>query len=88
MTGTPHIEAAPGDFAETVLMPGDPLRAQALAKNHQENQKKIVDAGAVPKLVDLLKNGATNSGAEFKARSCAATVLKDWVAINLENQTS
>ncbi|MCV5388200.1 purine-nucleoside phosphorylase, partial [Escherichia coli] len=24
---TPHINAQPGDFAETVLMPGDPLRS-------------------------------------------------------------
>ena len=30
---TPHIDARPGDFAETVLMPGDPLRAAFIAKN-------------------------------------------------------
>ncbi|MCX4028970.1 purine-nucleoside phosphorylase [Endozoicomonas sp. SM1973] len=30
---TPHISAAPGDFAETVLMPGDPLRAKFIAEN-------------------------------------------------------
>jgi len=41
MTGTPHIEAARGDFAETVLMPGDPLRAQALAKNHLDDVKLV-----------------------------------------------
>ena len=29
---TPHIEAKPGDFAETVLMPGDPLRARHIAE--------------------------------------------------------
>ena len=28
-TPTPHIEAKYGDFAETVIMPGDPLRAHA-----------------------------------------------------------
>lgn len=28
---TPHISAAPGDFAELVLFPGDPLRARHLA---------------------------------------------------------
>lgn len=27
---TPHISAQPGDFAKTVLMPGDPLRAKSL----------------------------------------------------------
>ena len=41
MTGTPHIEANKGDFAETVLMPGDPLRAQALAKNHLEDVRQV-----------------------------------------------
>jgi purine-nucleoside phosphorylase len=41
MTGTPHIEASKGDFAETVLMPGDPLRAQALAKNHLDDVRQV-----------------------------------------------
>ena len=41
MTGTPHIEANKGDFAETVLMPGDPLRAQALAKNHLDDVRQV-----------------------------------------------
>ena len=29
---TPHISAKAGDFAKTVLMPGDPLRAQMIAQ--------------------------------------------------------
>ena len=28
---TPHNSAKPGDFAKTVLMPGDPLRAKFIA---------------------------------------------------------
>ena len=28
---TPHISAEKGDFAKTVLMPGDPLRAKFIA---------------------------------------------------------
>lgn len=46
MTGTPHIEAAKGEFAELVLMPGDPLRAQALAQGYLEN----------PRLVNSVRN--------------------------------
>lgn len=34
---TPHINAKMGDFAKTVLMPGDPLRAEFIAKNFLEN---------------------------------------------------
>ena len=29
---TPHINAKPGDFAKTVLMPGDPLRSKFIAE--------------------------------------------------------
>ncbi len=34
---TPHIAAKYGDFAKTVLMPGDPLRAKFIAENFLEN---------------------------------------------------
>ena len=34
---TPHIAAKKGDFAKTVLMPGDPLRAKFIAENFLEN---------------------------------------------------
>lgn len=34
---TPHITAKAGDFAETVLMPGDPLRAKYIAETYLED---------------------------------------------------
>ena len=34
---TPHIKAEKGDFAKTVLMPGDPLRAKFIAETFFEN---------------------------------------------------
>ena len=34
---TPHITAKEGDFAKTVLRPGDPLRAKFIAENFLEN---------------------------------------------------
>ena len=34
---TPHIAAKEGDFAKTVLMPGDPLRAKFIAETYLEN---------------------------------------------------
>ncbi len=39
--GTPHNEAAPGDFAKTVLMPGDPLRARFIAETFFENARLV-----------------------------------------------
>lgn len=38
---TPHINAVPEDFAKTVLMPGDPLRAKFIAENYLENPKLV-----------------------------------------------
>ncbi len=38
---TPHIKATPDDFAKTVLMPGDPLRAKFIAETFLENATLI-----------------------------------------------
>ncbi|KPH65559.1 purine nucleoside phosphorylase [Pseudoalteromonas porphyrae] len=38
---TPHIDANNGDFAQTVLMPGDPLRAQYIAENFLDDAVKV-----------------------------------------------
>lgn len=38
---TPHNEAKKGDFAKTVLMPGDPLRAKFIAEHFLENVKQV-----------------------------------------------
>lgn len=38
---TPHINATPDDFAKTVLMPGDPLRAKFIAENFLENARLV-----------------------------------------------
>ena len=38
---TPHIESKKGDFAKTVLMPGDPLRAKFIAENYLSDAKLV-----------------------------------------------
>ncbi|MCL2421759.1 MAG: purine-nucleoside phosphorylase [Defluviitaleaceae bacterium] len=40
---TPHITAKAGDFAKTVLMPGDPLRAKFIAENYLDNPAQVND---------------------------------------------
>ena len=40
---TAHINAAPGDFADTVLMPGDPLRAQYIAETFLDDARRVSD---------------------------------------------
>ena len=43
MTNTPtaHNSAKTGDFAKTVLMPGDPLRAKYIAETYLENPRQV-----------------------------------------------
>jgi purine-nucleoside phosphorylase len=38
---TPHIQATLGDFAKTVLMPGDPLRAKFIADTFLKDVKQV-----------------------------------------------
>ncbi|MFT7599089.1 MAG: purine-nucleoside phosphorylase [Acidimicrobiales bacterium] len=38
---TPHLSAEPGDFAPTVLMPGDPLRAKFIAEEFLSDVKEV-----------------------------------------------
>lgn len=38
---TPHISAGKGEFAPSILLPGDPLRAQHIAENFLEDAKLV-----------------------------------------------
>ena len=38
---TPHISAEKGEFAPSILLPGDPLRAQYIAENFLEDVKQV-----------------------------------------------
>jgi purine-nucleoside phosphorylase len=38
---TPHIDADPEDFAEAILLPGDPLRAQYIASTFLTDVRKV-----------------------------------------------
>ena len=40
---TAHIRAEKGDFAETILLPGDPLRAKYIAEHFLDNVVQVND---------------------------------------------
>ena len=52
---TPHIQADPADFARTVLMPGDPLRAKFIAETYLENPRLINNVRGVQGHTGLYK---------------------------------
>ncbi|MGM9991845.1 MAG: purine-nucleoside phosphorylase [Candidatus Bruticola sp.] len=45
--GTPHIHSHPKQFAPSVLMPGDPLRARFIAENYLEHAELVNDVRSV-----------------------------------------
>ncbi|MEM8955839.1 MAG: purine-nucleoside phosphorylase [Verrucomicrobiota bacterium] len=53
---TPHIAAHPGDFAPTVLMPGDPLRAKHIAETF------LTDATQVTAIRNMFGYSGTFNG--------------------------
>ena len=53
--GTPHNEAKKGDFAKTVLMPGDPLRAKFIAETFLEQPRLVNNVRGVQGYTGLYK---------------------------------
>ena len=52
---TPHIKATPADFGQTVLMPGDPLRAKYIAEHFLENPVLVNNVRGVQGYTGLYK---------------------------------
>lgn len=55
--GTPHINANPGDFANVVLMPGDPLRAKLIAEKFLFDYKEVTNVRGILGYTGYTKNG-------------------------------
>lgn len=53
---TPHINANPGDFANIVLMPGDPLRAKWIAETYLHDVKEVTNVRSILGFTGLTKN--------------------------------
>ena len=53
---TPHNSAEKGDFAKTVLMPGDPLRAKYIAENFLKDAKLVNNVRGVQGYTGLYKD--------------------------------
>ena len=53
---TPHISAQKGDFAPTVLMPGDPLRAKYIAETYLSSPRLVNNVRGVQGYTGLYQN--------------------------------
>ena len=75
---TPHIACEPGDIAELVIMPGDPKRAERIAKTRMDNVRLVSDVrgiGAWTGTVDGVPVTAMASGMGIPSLSIYATEL-------------
>ena len=54
---TPHINAEAGDFANVVLMPGDPLRAKWMAETYLHDVKLVTNVRNIFGYTGYTKNG-------------------------------
>lgn len=54
---TPHISAQKGDFAKTVLMPGDPNRAKWIVENFLKDYKLVTSVRGILGYTGIAPNG-------------------------------
>ncbi len=84
---TPHINAAEGAFAETVLFPGDPLRAKYIAETFLENVEQVTDVRNMLGFTGTYKGkriSVMGSGMGIPSCSIYATeLIKDYGVKNL-----
>lgn len=55
--GTPHINAQDNDFANVVLMPGDPVRAKWIAETYLHDYKEVTNIRGILGFTGYTKNG-------------------------------
>ena len=75
---TPHIACEPGDIAPLVIMPGDPKRAERIAKTRMENVRLVSDVrgiGAWTGTIDGVEMTAMASGMGVPSLSIYANEL-------------
>lgn len=78
MMATPHISCEPGDIAPLVIMPGDPLRAERIAKTRMTDARLVSEVrgiGVWTGTVDGVPMTAMASGMGVPSLSIYATEL-------------
>ncbi|QFU23944.1 purine-nucleoside phosphorylase [Shewanella eurypsychrophilus] len=84
---TPHINAVDGAFADTVLFPGDPLRAKYIAETFLENVEQVTDVRNMFGFTGTYKGvriSVMGSGMGIPSASIYATeLIKDYGVKNL-----
>ena len=81
-TPTPHISAKPGDFAKTVLMPGDPLRAKFIAETFLENPVLVNNVRGIQGYTGTYKGKRVSVMASGMGHACVRHGLRHGHALH------
>lgn len=83
---TPHNQAKKGDFASTVIMPGDPKRAKFIAQNYLQDAKLVNDVRGVQGYTGFFKGKRVSvmaSGMGMPSIAIYAHELYEYYDVNL-----
>ena len=80
-----HVRAEPGDFAESVLLPGDPRRAKYIAENFFEEAKLVTEERGMLGYTGTYKDRAVSVQATGMGCPSAAIVTEELIELGARN---
>jgi DeoD family purine-nucleoside phosphorylase len=80
-----HIRAEPGDFAESVLLPGDPRRAKYIAENFFDEAKLVSEERGMLGYTGTYKGKAVSVQATGMGCPSAAIVTEELIELGARN---
>lgn len=80
-----HVRAEPGDFAESVLLPGDPRRAKYIAENLFEDAKLVTEERGMLGYTGTYKGAPVSVQATGMGCPSAAIVTEELIELGARN---
>ena len=80
-----HVRAEPGDFAESVLLPGDPRRAEYIAENFFDKAKLVTGERGMLGYTGTYKGGPVSVQATGMGCPSAAIVTEELIQLGAKN---
>jgi DeoD family purine-nucleoside phosphorylase len=80
-----HVRAEPGDFAESVLLPGDPLRARYIAENFFEDARLVTEERGMLGYTGTYKGEPVSVQATGMGCPSAAIVTEELIQLGARN---
>ena len=80
-----HVRAEPGDFAESVLMPGDPRRARYIAEKFSEDAKLVTEERGLLGFTGTYKGSPISVQATGMGCPSAAIITEELIQLGARN---